>query len=133
MDKFIVRASIILLNVYIFVVLLFAFNGIDISEYDFFFTDSLLFGIVLTTLVHAQGRYHCKWIRMLCYNLIIIPIINFVDFKYNIFVYAEYIIFSYCSIILLTTIITLFLAIRHFAKVNKIKRVHNEIRRRNRR
>lgn len=60
MDKFIVRFAILVLNAYMIFVFAFALNGIDISEYDFLFTDSVLFGIVLTALVHAQGRYHCK-------------------------------------------------------------------------
>ena len=121
MDKFIVRLSILALNIYIFVVLLFAFNGIDISVYDYIFTDSILFGVVLTTLVHAQGRYHCKWIRFMCYDLIVIPSINFVDTKYYIFVNAEDCIYLYCSIVTISVLITLFLAIRHFIKVQNLK------------
>ena len=121
MDKFIVRFSILALNIYIFIVLLFAFNGIDISSYDYIFTNSLLFGVVLTTLVHAQGRYLCKWIRFMCYDLMIIPSINFIDAKYYIFVNAEDCIYLYCSIVSISVLITLFLAIRHFIKVQKLK------------
>lgn len=89
MDKFIVRFSVLALNVYMIVALAYAINGIDISEYDYIFTDSLIIGIVLTTLVHVQGRYHCKWIRALCYNLNIVPSINFIDCKYPLFETAE--------------------------------------------
>lgn len=120
MDRFIVRFSILALNAYMVVVLAYAFNGVDISEYDYLFTDSALFGIVLTTLVHVQGKYHCKWIRALCYNLIAVPIINFIDCQWNIFGTAEMLIITYCGLLLLSVITTIILAINHFRKVRKV-------------
>lgn len=120
MDRFIVRFSILALNAYMVVVLAYAFNGVDISEYDYLFTDSALFGIVLTTLVHVQGKYHCKWIRALCYNLIAVPIINFIDCQWNIFGTAEMLIITYCGLLLLNVIATIILAINHFRKVRKV-------------
>lgn len=120
MDRFIVRFSILALNAYMVVVLAYAFNGVDISEYDYLFTDSALFGIVLTTLVHVQGKYHCKWIRALCYNLIAVPIINFIDCQWNIFGTAEMLIITYCGLLLLSVITTIILAIIHFRKVRKV-------------
>lgn len=131
MDKFIVRFSILSLNAYIFVVLAYAFNGIDISDFDYIFTDSVMFGIVLTTLVHVQGRYHCKWIRALCYNLVAIPTTNFVDCKFEVFGTADYLIYTYCGFLLISILVTIILAIRHFTKVRKLKRQQYEIRRRN--
>lgn len=135
MDKFIVRASIILLNLYMLVVLLFALDGIDVSIYDYLFTNSMLFGIVLTTLVHAQGKYHCKWIRFLCYDLIFIPIINYTDAKYCLFMSIESCIYTYCIIVGFSILITLILAINHFRKVRRIikQKEYYEIRRRNER
>lgn len=133
MDKFIVRFSIISLNIYMLIVLIYAFNGIDISDYDYIFTDSVLFGIVLTTVVHVQGRYHCKWIRALCYNLIIVPMINFVDCKFDLFRADEYLIYTYCGLLLLGIFMTIILAINHFKKVRKLKKQQHELRRRNKR
>lgn len=131
MDKFIVRISILALNIYMLIVLLFALNGIDISIYDYLFTNSMLFGVVLTTLVHAQGKYHCKWIRFLCYDLILIPLVNYVDAKYYLFNSIECCIYAYCAISGLSIIITIYLAIRHFSKVIKLKKIQNENKRRN--
>lgn len=121
MDKFIVRFSILALNLYILVVLIYAFNGIDISEYDYIFTDSVLFGVLLTTLVHVQGKYHCKWMRALCYNLIVTPSANFIDSKYTLFKDAESYIYFACGLMLFTIIATIILAINHFRKVLKLK------------
>lgn len=120
MDKFIVRFSVLALNVYMIVALAYAMNGVDISEYDYIFTDSALIGIVLTTLVHVQGRYHCKWIRALCYNLILVPSINFIDCKYPLFETAESYVYFVTSIISISIIATIVLAINHFRKVRKI-------------
>lgn len=132
MDKFIVRISILLLNAYILVVLLFALNGVDISIYDYLFTNSMLFGIVLSTLVNSQGRYHCKWIRFMCYDLILIPIINYIDAKYYLFSSAESCIYYYCFISGFSILITTILAIKHFIRVRKLNKIRSyEIRRRN--
>lgn len=120
MDKFIVRFSVLALNVYMIVALVYAMNGVDISEYDYIFTDSALMGLVLTTLVHVQGRYHCKWIRALCYNLILIPVINFVDCRYPLFETAEDYIYFVTSVISISIIATIILAINHFIKVRKV-------------
>lgn len=61
MDKFVVRFCIFGLNTYMLIVLIYALNGVDISEYDYLFTNSLLFGVLLTVLSHTQGKYHCRW------------------------------------------------------------------------
>lgn len=134
MDKFIVRFSVLALNVYMIVSLAYAMNGVDISEYDYIFTDSVLIGIVLTTLVHVQGRYHCKWIRALCYNLILVPSINFIDCKYPLFETAEDYVYFVTSVISISIIATIILAINHFRKVRKVLKnryVEYELRPRN--
>lgn len=124
MDKFIVRFSVLVLNIYMIVVLLFALNGIDISVYDYIFTDSVLFGIVLTALCHVQGRYHCKWIRALCYNLIAIPSVNFVDYQYEIFNKIEYYFAVILGIMSVSIIATIILAINHFRRVRMVLKKH---------
>lgn len=120
MDKFIVRLAIFVLNIYMSIVVVFALNGIDISEYDYLFTNSLMSGIVLTTLVHAQGRYHCVWARVLCYNLILTPLINYFDAQFSLFQTVESCIYTYVTTMAITILATIYLAIRHFRKVRKV-------------
>lgn len=120
MDRFIVRLSILALNVYMIVVTILAYNGIDISYFDYIFTDSVLFGIVLTTLCHAQGRYHCVWMRALCYNLIAIPLLNFMDYQYVLFDTAEHLIYAIGFLISINILSTIILAINHFRRVRKV-------------
>ena len=126
MDKFIVRFTVLALNAYMILVFILALNGIDISEYDFIFTNSVLFGIVLTVLSHSQGKYHCKWIRALCYNLIFVPTINFIDCKYPLFNTIEEYIYFVSSIIGISSIATIILAILHFRRVRRIKKIRGQ-------
>lgn len=120
MDKFIVRLSSVILTVYMIVATLFALNGIDISEYDFIFTNSFIIGLVLTVLCHSQGKYHCVWMRAMCYNLMFIPIVNFIDSKYPLFETVEGYIYLICISLSITVLSTLILAINHFRKVSKV-------------
>lgn len=135
MDKFIVRITVLLTNIYIPIVLLFAVNGIDISNYDYLFSCSFMLGVLVTTLAHSQGKYHCKWIRGLCYNSVVLPIFNFTDSRYNLFDDVYVYIITVSSIWSLFVLYTLILAINHFRKVRRIikQKEYYEIRRRNER
>ena len=120
MDKFVVRFSILAQNVYMIIVTILAYNGIDISYLDYIFTDSVLFDIVHTTLCHAQGRYHCVWMRSLCYNLILVPALNFIDYQYVLFETAEQLIYAIGFLISINILATIILAINHFRRVRKV-------------
>lgn len=126
MDKFIVRLSSVILTVYMIVATLFALNGIDISEYDFIFTNSFIIGLVLTVLCHSQGKYHCVWMRAMCYNLMFIPIVNFIDSKYPLFETVEGYIYLICISLSITVLSTLILAINHFRKVSKVLKLKRQ-------
>lgn len=126
MDKFIVRFSAISINLYIPIVLIYAYNGIDISNYDYIFSSSVLLGLVLTILSHSQGKYHCRWIRALCYNSAITPTISFIDSQYILFEDAIYYIYLISTIWSISVLITLILAIRHFARVRKVKSIKRQ-------
>nr|DAY73247.1 MAG TPA: hypothetical protein [Caudoviricetes sp.] len=122
MDKFVVRFCIFGLNTYMLIVLIYALNGVDISEYDYLFTNSLLFGVLLTILSHTQGKYHCRWARFLCYNLVLVPIVNYIDCKYSIFDTAEEYIYFACGTLMFATISTIILAINHSRRARKVKK-----------
>lgn len=130
MDKFIVRASAILINAYIPLVLVFAINGIDISVYDYMFSSNIMFGIVLSVLSHAQGKYHCKWIRGLCYNSVAVPSVCYIDASCNLFSDAMIFIYTIATVWCVGVLTTIILAINHFRRVRKVlnKQRHEEIR-----
>lgn len=122
MDKFIVRISAILSNIYIPIVLYYALNGVDISDYDYIFSSTFLLGFILSVLSHSQGKYHCKWMRALCYNATAVPTLNFVDAK--LYIFDDAITYVYVVSIMwsVSVISTLILAINHFRKVRKLKK-----------
>lgn len=122
MDKFIIRATAILVNAYIPVVMFYAYNGVDISDYDYIFSSSVLLGVILTILSHTQGKYHCKWMRFLCYNSTAVPTIGFIDSKYILFEDAIEFIYVISALWVITILATLILAINHFRRVRKVKK-----------
>lgn len=126
MDKFIIRIFAILANLYIPIVLYYAMNGIDISEYDYIFSSTLSLGVVLTVISHSQGKYHCKWIRALCYNIIAIPSLNFLDAKFLIFEDAIVYVYTISIIWSISIFITIILAINHFRKVSKVLKLKRQ-------
>ena len=120
MDKFLVRASAILINVYLPITLICSLNGMDISVYDYICSSSIMFGLVLSVLAHSQGKYHCKWIRGLCYNSAAVPAVGYIDASYSIFDDAISFIIAIASVWSIGVIITLALAVKHFYKVKKV-------------
>ena len=126
MDKLLVRILPILLNLYIIVVTLFAINGIDVSVYDYWFSPSIMMGILLSVLAHSQGRYHCKWIRALCYNLIFVPAISYIDAIYPLFYSGETFVIALISDVFITIFATIILAINHFRKARKVTKSRYE-------
>ena len=124
MDKFLVRILPILLNLYIIVVTAFAWNGIDISVCDYWLSCPIMMGLLLTVLSHSQGKYHCKWIRVLCYNLIFVPLASYIDAINPIFYEAEDMIVFLCADMFITIIATIILAINHFRLVRKVLKKH---------
>lgn len=120
MDRFLVRILPIVLNLYIIVVTSFAWNGIDISIYDYWLSCPIMMGLLLTVLSHSQGKYHCKWIRALCYNLIFVPFASYIDSVNPIFYEAEDMIVFLCADMFITIIATIVLAIQHFRSVRKV-------------
>lgn len=127
MDKLIVRLTIVILTIYMEISTIFAWYGISFYEYDSIFSCSAMFGLLLTVLVHSQGRYHCVYMRGLCYNLILSPLLSFADIQLELFEDADTLIITLSSMWILSVSSTIYLAIRHFIKVKKLKSERNEI------
>lgn len=124
MDKLLVRLLPILLNLYIIAAMTFAWAGIDISVYDYWFSCPILMGILLTVLSHTQGKYHCKWIRALCYNLIFTSSLTYIDSVYVLFETAQPYLIMLTASMSVSIITTIVLAINHFRRVRKVLKKH---------
>ena len=122
MDKFIVRISTIIFNIYLLITLCEAWQGVALGVYDMIFGYSVMTGVILSVLSFSQGPYHCKWMRSLALNILFTQLFTFVVTRY--FVLED---FTICLIILsgswgLSTILAFYFAISHFVKVQKLKK-----------
>lgn len=120
MDKFIVRLTIISMTIYMAISLLYAWNGVLISEYDSVFCCSLSSGVLLNVLVYSQGNYHCVYMRGLSANLVATPLLVFLDGYYNLFEDSDSLIITMSVMWFLGVYSTIVLAVEHFMKVKKL-------------
>lgn len=124
MNKFeilLVRLVPIMISIYIGLVIIFAWNGISLYEYNYVFGHSLLIDLILLFLCLNQGRYHCRYLRFLIYNLLFTDLFGVIDAKFNLVIEATLQLNILSTTWLTTAIITIILAIKHFYKLNHKK------------
>lgn len=125
--KFLVRISIFLISIYFITV-----YAIAIAFEEDFYNDFyvVLLEFCLAVFASVQGNYHCKYARYTAWGIFMSDMITRLDGAYNFIpigntaIVSSFILFSSMSI-------TIYLAIRHFSKVTKLKNIQNENRRRN--
>ena len=120
MDRLLVRVLPIILNLYVIVAISMAWFGYDISIYDYWFSCPITMGVLLSVLVNVQGKYHCKWMRYLCYNLVFVPSVTYLDSAYLLFDDAYVYLIVITSSMALAILATIVLSIRHFHLVRKV-------------
>ncbi len=81
--------------------------------------NSVLYALSLFAISLANKRYHCVYNRAMYVFLVIVPIFNYLDAKFNLVPAVETYITIVASAFGLTAIITAFLAIRHFIQISK--------------
>lgn len=119
MSKFVVRITILVVALYTIVCHLFAVVW-QTNLWSHSYT--VLFEICVCLCISAQGKYHCKYLKLTAYamtfNDIVISLDEAFDFiPYHIAIIIPFIIIT-CG--LLTTTI---LSIMHFVKVKRLKRI----------
>lgn len=122
MDKFIIRISVILINIWMLASLAYAWDGVTIEGTDSLFGVSLLNAIVLLVIVFAQGNYHCKWMQSLSVNILFTQIINILSSYFGLFEDAALMLYILSYSWGISTILAFYFAISHFVKVQKLKR-----------
>lgn len=117
MDKFITRLTVILVSIYFLVAYIFAQLGIDILT-SFYV---VLFELCTVSYTFCSGNYHCKYMRWTALSILIVEIINYTDYYFN---YIPVSVYNMIPIFILALGMgtSLTLAIKHFSRVNKIKR-----------
>lgn len=120
MDKIITRITIVLVTIYFVVSYIFAQFGVDILTSSYV----LLFELCAVSYTFCSGSFHCKYMRSTAVSILTVDTISHTDY------YFDYIPVSIYNIIPLFILalgisISLFLAFRHFYRVNKVKKRKN--------
>lgn len=113
---FLTRVAIISISLYLLITLLFAWNGYGMNEYRYVLGHSLITDLVLTAASFKDKYYHCKWMRILCYNLIFTDVIGYIDTKWCIFENAETMLWALLFTWSISATASLYSAIAHFIK-----------------
>lgn len=119
LDVFIVRFAPFVLYILFGLDLLLANLGIDISLTYFLHSQSVIYALCLFFISLSNNRYHCVYNRAMYVFLVIVPIFNYLDAKFNLVPVVETYITIVASAFGLTAIITAYLAIRHFIQMSK--------------
>lgn len=115
-DVFVVRFTPFFMFIYMSIETIMAWNGILHAEINYILGNSMIFGLSMFLISLANDKYHCIWNRAMYIEMMLVPAINFIDEVFNIFPADDarpYLIFVTGTIIV-TIIITTYLAIRHF-------------------
>lgn len=119
MGKFLVRLSVIVVSTYFVITFCVAqFIGVDISS-DWYAT---LFALIIAVYAHSEGKYHCEFLKYSADGIFICDLLTRLDNTYDFLSVTAHNIIPIAILALgMGTSITL--ALRHFYKVNKIKKL----------
>ena len=118
MSKFVVRLTIIIVSVYLLACYIAAILGVDIWCQWYY----LLFELCVCLCISKQGVYHCKFIKWTAYAILTVDTIAYIDVVYD-YLSAVWFIILQTSILTAGIATTIFLAILHFIKVKRRKKI----------
>lgn len=119
MSKFLIRISVI--GIAIYLVVCYALSvamGIDIWSQTY----NLLLELCLCLCISKQGVYHCRFIKYTAYGILASDSIVCVDNAFDIFP-VNFMVFVPAIIIAIGLLTTTTLAIRHFIRVQRLKKI----------
>lgn len=120
MDKFFTRIAIIVVAVYFLISYVCAQFGIDILTSSYV----LLFELCVVSYTFCSGSFHCKYIRWTALSCLLVDVLSHADYYFD---FIPVSIFNIIPIAILaiglSTSATL--AVRHFYKVLRVKRMKN--------
>lgn len=121
LEILLVRLAPIVITLYLVFVIIFAYQGESLYEYNYILGHSLYVDFTLLILSYNNKHYHCSYNRALIYNLLAVDILGFLDTKFSIINDAETQLTIICTFLGIASIISIYYAIKHFYKVNKSK------------
>ena len=119
MDKVITRLTIVLVTIYFIISYIVALFGIDILTNSYI----ILFELCVVAYTFCSGRFHCIYIRWTALSILLVEILNHTDYYFD---YIPASVFNIIPIAILALGITtsFTLALRHFYRVIKVKRLN---------
>lgn len=122
MGKFLVRITIILVAFYFLVACVLAqFFGINIIT-NFYI---ILFELIVVLYCYSEGKYHCKYLKHTALSILLADTITRLDYHFDFLSVSAHNVIP-ISIIILGLGTSLYKAIKHFNRVNKLKKKRNE-------
>lgn len=117
MDKFCARITTILVAAYFAV----AFFVADVFAIDILYNSyTLLFELCTLLFMFNSGKYHCKYIKWTMVGILLADTCSHIDYYFNIFTVKAHNYIPLCILAVFGST-SLFLSIRHFYKVNKLR------------
>lgn len=119
MSKLLTRISVI--GVAVYLIICYALSvaiGIDVWSQTY----TLLFELCLCLCISKQGIYHCRFIKYTAYGILASDTVVCIDNAFDIFP-VNFMVFVPAIIISVGLLTTTTLAIRHYIKVKRLKRI----------
>lgn len=98
-------------------------NGINSLAFNHLHCNSFFYAGAKFFISLSNPKYHCVWNRAMYVNLMVAPLIDYVDARWNVFYDAEPLLVVLSVIWMFSLLTTLILAIRHFVLIRKRKRI----------
>jgi len=119
MSKFALRILILIISIYMILCYVSALF-FDINLWSHTYT--VLFELCLCLCISAQGKYHCKYMRWTLYGITAADTLTSIDELFNVIPY-NVVAFLPAILIVIGLLTTTTLAIRHFIRVQRLKKI----------
>lgn len=118
MDKFIARFTIFYCTIYFGYVLYYAWDGVNVFDDSY----KLLLEYALYLLAREHPKYNCRFARFLALNLLFTDGLTYIDSTFGLFEDAGVFLYIVSASWILTTTVTIYLAIKHFIRSMEVNK-----------
>lgn len=121
-DVFIVRVLPFVLYILLGINIFMSKNGTDMRDLYILHSNSAVYAAAMFVVSLCNKKYHCVYNRLMYIVLILTPVLNFLDYEFELFepTNSQYIFMLYMYLVVL--IVTAILAINHFTQSIKRKK-----------
>lgn len=121
-DVFIVRILPFLMFIILGIDILCCWLGVDTTGLNMMVGNNAVYALSLYLISKANPKYHCIYNRLMYLVLIIVPIFNYFDSKFNLIPSVDTYLLIVTVSYFVASLLTSFLAVKHFCIINKIKK-----------